>query len=99
VNGGGGADRFYHLGIFDHGTDWIQDFNASEGDTLVFGNSEAGREDFQVNYAQTEGAGDPEVREAFVIYRETGQIIWALIDGAGEETIELQIGEDIFDIA
>ncbi|MEQ9696154.1 calcium-binding protein, partial [Shimia sp. SDUM112013] len=26
VNGGAGADRFFHIGIRDHGSDWIQDY-------------------------------------------------------------------------
>ncbi|MFC3616177.1 hypothetical protein ACFORG_20745, partial [Lutimaribacter marinistellae] len=37
VNGGDGTDRFFHLGIADHGSDWVQDYDATEGDVLVFG--------------------------------------------------------------
>ena len=37
VNGGDDADRFYHLGIADHGSDWIQDYDAADGDVLIFG--------------------------------------------------------------
>ncbi|WP_456389577.1 hypothetical protein, partial [Profundibacter sp.] len=29
VNGGADGDRFFHIGIFDHGSDWIQDYNAA----------------------------------------------------------------------
>ncbi|MCU9836532.1 calcium-binding protein [Ruegeria sp. WL0004] len=103
INGGSGADKFYHLGIFDHGSDWVQDYNAAEGDVLLFGNAAATRADFQVNFnhtasAEGERAGDDAVQEAFVIYRPTGQIMWALVDGQGQSSINLQIGGDVFDL-
>lgn len=98
VNGGSGADEFYHLGIFDHGSDWIQDYGAAEGDVLVFGNADATRAQFQINTAATPNAGLNDVEEAFVVYRPTGQIIWALIDGAGQDEINLRIGGDVFDL-
>ncbi len=103
VNGGTGADRFYHLGIFDHGSDWIQDYNAADGDVLVFGNAAATAADFQINLAHTaDGAGvrsgDANVQEAFVIYRPTGQIMWALVDGAGQSEINIQIGGVVTDL-
>ena len=99
LNGGGGADKFFHLGIVDHGSDWIQDYSASDGDVLVFGNPNVGREDFQVNYVETERAGKDGVEEGFVIYRPTGQIIWALVDAEDQDAITLQIGSDTYDIA
>ena len=80
VNGGGGADRFYHVGVEGHGSDWIQDFQPAQGDRLVFGGS-ARPDQFQVNFANTAGAGNAAIDEAFVIYRPTGQILWALVDG------------------
>ena len=43
MNGGAGADSFYHLGIFDHGSDWVQDYRAAEGDVLQFGQAVAPR--------------------------------------------------------
>nr|WP_239059691.1 calcium-binding protein [Ruegeria sp. PrR005] len=98
INGGSGADKFFHVGVEGHGSDWVQDFTAAEGDVLLFGNRSATRADFQVNFAHTENAegeraGDDSMREAFVIYRPTGQIIWALVDGEGEgeAVIRLQI--------
>ncbi len=102
VNGGSGADRFYHLGIADHGSDWVQDYAAGEGDRLVYGGS-ATRGQFQVNLAHTSNpqgirAGNPDVPEAFVIYRPTGQILWALVDGGGQAAIRLQLGEQVFDL-
>jgi len=98
LNGGGDADRFYHLGVEGHGSDWIQDFSGAEGDVLVFGGPGATAEDFQLNFAETAGAGDVGVEEAFVIYRPTGQIIWALVDGAAEDNMTLQIGGTEFDL-
>jgi len=83
VNGGSGADRFYHLGIADHGSDWIQDYTAAEGDVLLFGDASATADD---------------LAEGFVIYRPTGQILWALVDGAGQDQINLRIGGEIFDL-
>ncbi|MDP2580543.1 hypothetical protein Q8W37_11420 [Shimia thalassica] len=103
LNGGAGADRFYHIGIFDHGSDWIQDYDAAEGDILHFGNGSATVGQFQVNTTHTataagERSGDDNVEEAFVIYRPTGQIMWALVDGGGQSSINLQIGGDVFDL-
>jgi Ca2+-binding RTX toxin-like protein len=103
MNGGAGADRFFHLGILDHGSDFIQDYNAAEGDRLLFGAAGATLDQFQINLNDAiayngEKAGDDAVQEAFVIYRPTGQIMWALIDGAGQSSINLQLGADVFDL-
>jgi hypothetical protein len=92
MNGGTGADHFFHMGVASHGSDWIQDYNAAEGDVLQFGNAAAKPSQFQLNYAETPGAGVAGVAEAFVIYKPTGQIVWALVDGAAQQHIELQIG-------
>jgi len=40
----------------------------------------------------------PDIGEAFVIFRPTGQIIWALADGKGQDAINLQIGNETFDL-
>ncbi len=98
VNGGDGADQFFHLGIADHGSDWIQDYDAAEGDVLVFGNTNATANQFQVNFIETENAGDAGVEEGFVIYRPTGQIMWALVDAGEQESIDLRIGGETFDL-
>ncbi|MFC3612614.1 LamG-like jellyroll fold domain-containing protein [Lutimaribacter marinistellae] len=102
INGGTGADRFFHLGVFDHGSDWVQDYDAGEGDMLVFGQS-AGRNQFQVNLAHTatadgERSGNDALQEAFVIHRPTGQIIWALVDGEGQSTLTIQSGGETFEL-
>ena len=98
INGGTGADRFFHAGVADHASDWIQDYNAAEGDVLVFGLAGATRQQFQVNTNFTPSAGAAGVAEAFVIYRPTGQILWALVDGAGQSSINLQLGGQVFDL-
>ena len=98
INGGNGADTFYHLGIADHGSDWIQDYDAAEGDVLLFGDRNAGIDDFQVNLAETPNAGTAGTAEAFVIYRPTGQIVWALVDGSAQDSINLRIGGDVYDL-
>ncbi len=98
LNGGAGADRFFHLGIADHGSDWVQDYSAAEGDLLEFGGGPAGRGDFQVNYANTPTAGVAGIDEAFVIYRPTGQILFALVDGAAQSHINMLVGDTVFDL-
>ncbi len=90
LNGGAGGDRFFHLGVADHGSDWIQDYDAPEGDVLLFGRGNATADQFQVNYAETANAGQAGVAEAFVIFKPTGQIIWALVDGAEDSALQLQ---------
>ena len=97
VNGGEGADRFYHSGAQGHGSDWIQDYNAAEMDILLYG-ALAFEQCFQVNYAETEGAGVAGVEEAFVIHRPTGQILWALVDGAAQDSIFVQINGALYDL-
>lgn len=104
--GGADADRFFHLGIRDHGSDWIQDYDATEGDTLVFGVGSVSVDDFRVNFAHTadaagERSGDDNVQEAFVIYQHAGQpsqTMWALVDGGGQGSINIVIGGTAYDL-
>ena len=69
----------------------------------MFGGS-ARAAQFQVNFTHTanketgERSGEDDVQEAFVIYRPTGQILWALVDGGGQDNINLQIGAEVFDL-
>ncbi len=98
LNGGAGADEFFHLGVANHGTDWIQDYAAADGDVLVCGVAGATAGQFQVNFANTPGAGDAAADEAFVIYRPTGQILWALVDGGAQDAILLRLGGETFDL-
>ncbi|SPF80946.1 Bifunctional hemolysin/adenylate cyclase [Pseudoprimorskyibacter insulae] len=91
LNGGSGADRFYHVGVAGHGSDWIQDYDPTQGDLLVYGGA-ATLSQFQVNLANTPNAGSANQSEAFVIYKPTGQILWALVDGGAHSALQLQIG-------
>jgi Ca2+-binding RTX toxin-like protein len=97
LNGGAGGDRFFHVGVAGHGSDWIQDFSATEGDVLQYGGA-ADPSQFQVNFANTVNAGDANFEEAFVIYRPTGQILWALVDGAAQDSIDILIGGEQYDL-
>ncbi|MEX5728137.1 Ca2+-binding RTX toxin-like protein [Rhodovulum iodosum] len=103
INGGDGADKFYHLGIRDHGSDWVQDYTAADGDVLLFGDATASADDFNVQFTHTSSpetgrSGDDDVQEAFVIYRPAGLIVWALVDGAGEASLNIEIGGEVFDL-
>ena len=53
INGGSGADKFFHAGVLGHGSDWIQDYVAADGDVLLWGGAAATASDFQVNFAHT----------------------------------------------
>jgi len=64
----------------------------------MWGGAAANASDFQVNAADTDGAGVDGVAEAFVIYKPTGQIIWALVDGMNEDEILLRSSGSTFDI-
>ncbi|MBE2275858.1 MAG: M10 family metallopeptidase C-terminal domain-containing protein [Rhodobacteraceae bacterium] len=98
MNGGDGADEFFHLGVATHGADWIQDYTGTDGDVLICGIAGAVAGQFQVNFANTQGAGSATADEAFVIYRPTGQILWALIDGGAQDAILLHLGGATYDL-
>lgn len=92
VNGGADGDRFFHTGDAGHASDWIQDYDAAEGDLLQYG-GQATADDFRVIETETQGAGQESVDEAFVVYQPSGQILWALVDGAGQDSINLRLGD------
>lgn len=98
VNGGAGADRFFHIGVAGHGSDWIQDYDQAEGDVLVFGGANPHISQFQVNSDHAPGAGAANLAEAFVIYRPTGQILWALVDGMAQDHLYLRFGGNDYDL-
>ncbi len=97
VNGGAGADQFYHLGIADHGSDWIQDYSSAEGDVLYYG-GQATAQQFLVQRTNTPNAGAGNVEEVFITHRPSGNLLWALIDGDGEAELNIRIGTDVFDL-
>ncbi len=96
LTGGEGADRFYHEGIKDHGSDWITDYYSPEGDVLVFGGA-ATQSDFLVQYAETAGAGQAGIKEAFVTLIPAGQILWAIEDGE-LDALRIVLNGEIFDL-
>lgn len=100
LNGGAGSDRFYHLGVSDHGSDWIQDFDAAEGDVLVYGGGAgaATADDFLVQQANTPNAGQAGIDEIFIRHVPSGNILWALIDGAAQSEINIAISGEVFDL-
>ena len=97
LNGGTGADVFFHQGVADHGSDWVQDYARTSGDVLRTALS-GGAADFQVNRAVTPGAGEGSFAEAFVIHRASGQILWALVDGAVQPSFRVETATAVFDL-
>ncbi|WP_232824990.1 calcium-binding protein [Primorskyibacter marinus] len=97
LNGGDGADSFFHAGTKKHATDWVADYDASEGDLLVYRKG-AQASDFAVNFGNTPGAGDGDVDEAFVVHQPSGMILWSLVDGGAQDEINLQIGGEVYDL-
>lgn len=96
--GGAGRDRFYHSGAIEDGADWVIDYFATAGDVLEFGLPTAMRGHFQLSFASSPGAGAADVMEAFVIYKPTQKIIWALVDGAGQDHINIVLAGQIIDL-
>ncbi|UWQ93541.1 hypothetical protein K3727_21445 (plasmid) [Rhodobacteraceae bacterium M382] len=96
INGGAGADTFYHAGVRGHGSDWLQDYSAEDGDILWFGLDGATADDFRVTFAHAghvDGArpGDADVAEAFIAHVPSGFVVWALVDGAAQDHLWLDI--------
>ncbi|MFC4734642.1 calcium-binding protein [Salipiger abyssi] len=98
LNGGAGADRFFHLGTSPHGTDWLQDYDSSEDDVLIWGGGAVSADDFLVQFAETPGAGQAGVEEAFVTHVPSGLVVWALVDGADLDSITVLSAGESFDI-
>jgi len=98
LTGDAGADRFYHAGVFSHGTDWISDYTSAEGDVLLYGRTGAQIGDFVVHYAATPGAGDDAVQEVFVVDTAINRIVWAITDGAAEDHIWMRLGGQSYDL-
>jgi hypothetical protein len=100
LNGGLGADQFYHFGVSGHGSDWIQDFDASQGDVLVYGNGAgvASKSDFLVQRASTPNAGDAAIDEVFITHIPSGTLLWALVDGDAQTEITVKAMSQTFDL-
>lgn len=80
VNGGAGADKFFHVGVEGHGSDRIHEYDASEGDRHIHGGGEgpATADDFLIQTANTAGTGDIAIDEVFVTHVPSGNLLWAL---------------------
>lgn len=98
LHGGTGADLFFHAGVKLHNTDWVKDYNAAQGDVLLSGLRGSSASDYVVNFANTPGADDPNVAEAFIGHKPTGQKLWALVDGGSQSEINIQIAGQIYDL-
>ncbi|SPF78206.1 calcium-binding protein [Pseudoprimorskyibacter insulae] len=98
VNGGLGADKFYHIGNVGHGSDWIQDYNAAEGDVLFYGGGSASKADFLLQRATTASAGADGVNEVFITHKPSGVLLWALVDGDAQSSLNVKVGANIFDL-
>jgi hypothetical protein len=83
--------------VAGHGADWIEDFSAAEGDLLVFGGL-ARPQDLRAVLAETPGAGGDGIAEAFVVHAPTGRILWAVTDGAAQDSLGVMIGGQVFDL-
>jgi Ca2+-binding RTX toxin-like protein len=98
VNGGTGADKFYHTNAAGHGSDWIQDYSAAEGDVLMYGGGATSKSDFLVQYNFTPEAGADDVKEAFITHVPSGNVLWALVDGAGQSSINVLANGQTYDL-
>ncbi|RLL64837.1 calcium-binding protein, partial [Paenirhodobacter hankyongi] len=98
LRGGWGADRFYHDGTAAAGCDRIGDYSSADGDVLIFRDSTASVDDFELRLATVPGAGDAQIREVLVIHEPTGAQVWTLVDGAAQDHIWLQIGGHSYDL-
>ena len=86
--------------MFGHGSDWIQDYSAAEGDVLVYGGGvgTATASDFLVQRANTPNAGDALVDEIFVTHIPSGNLLWALVDGDAQTDLMIRIGGVDYDL-
>lgn len=95
LTGGSGADRFYHSGDANHISKWVNDYDAGEGDILIFNDIPgANINSLTVNVATTNGRGSNGEAEVFIGYQGTSQTLWAVTDGAGMNEINLRFEGD-----
>lgn len=98
LHGGAGADQFIHGGGNGNGMDMILDYDAGEGDVLVFTGGAAAAGDFSVTRVNAPGTGAPQIAELQITYRPTGQQLWTLQDAADISSLMLTIGNQTFDL-
>ena len=96
--GGDGGDQFCHALSASTALDWLPDYNAAEGDVLVFTGTGATHSQFGVTFSKTAGSGSADIAEAYVSYLPSGQKLWVIADGAAIGDIILQIGSRTYDL-
>jgi len=84
--GGEGLDRFYHLGPQHGAADLVADYDATQGDRLVYGGADAAS-DFGLRAASASGE-----QYVDVVLASTGQVIWQLIVDPAHEDVLLLAG-------
>lgn len=95
LTGGAGADLFQHMGITSEGRDTVTDYDAGEGDVLLFGINGANASRFTVTYQNISGGG---VLDAVISYDPTGQVIWVVEDARNLTEIIVQSNSLRFDL-
>lgn len=97
LKGGGGADRFVLLSLAEAG-DRVMDYRAAQGDRLEIAATGISRSDLDLRFDTVAGLGKAGVAEALVLHRPSGQVLFTLVDGAGQTDILLQIGAITYDL-
>ena len=98
LTGGTGGDYFFHSGNAVDGTDLVTDYNAAEGDLLMFGDATAGPEDFLVEFRTVPDSGVGETYETLIVYAPSGTILWSLVDSESSEQLNLQLDSQVYDL-
>ena len=98
LTGGTGGDYSFHSGNAVDGTDLVTDYNAAEGDLLMFGDATAGPEDFLVEFRTVPDSGVGETYETLIVYAPSGTILWSLVDSESSEQLNLQLDSQVYDL-
>lgn len=76
----------------------ITDYNAAEGDLLMFSDATARPEDFLAEFRAVSDSGDGVTYEMLITYEPGETVLWSLIGFDSSEQLNLQIGSQIYDI-
>lgn len=98
LTGGFGADQFHHAGTVAEGRDLVADYQAAQGDLLVFSGSGATRTQFALGFANVAGAGAAGVNDAIITHLPSGQVLWVVADAAGFAVLNLRLGTTTYDL-
>lgn len=97
LTGGSGADTFVLRRLGDAG-DRVLDYRAAEGDRLEISAAWVTRGDLEVRFQAVAGLGKPGLAEALVVHRPSGQVLFTLVDAAGQSELFVQIGTVTYDL-